>query len=399
MLWRLSVGVVIAVVCQLNMGLVLADKFTPNPLEVNKPDPLIPSSVNKHPLSLLELGQLETALDALHQEAVTKLQGKDKEGGFDILNREARLRRYLGTLAEVQGLSRFAVIAWDWRDKQQLQYINERLQVIQKSATKQKKFDLPLKAAIGEAYQKVRSLNLAIPVYEEILITAQEQKDAEAVWQTLNTLGEIHLRLFDYRQGAVIYEQLLSLSGSQGDRTNELKYLEELAYIYQQSQQTAAAVKVLEMMVAIYQQNHQSAKIPELQLSIGDNYQSLAPANPSLLQTAFNSYQQAYTKAKENQQYHTAAAALEKVIGLYVAQSQTDAALATSQILLETYERGVNFYGMMQTYAQIGKLYLTEKNYSSALRALEAGLKLARELKHQESYFTEQINQLSQFNF
>jgi uncharacterized protein HemY len=53
----------------------------------------------------------------------------------------------------------------------------------------------------------------------------------------------------------------------------------------------------------------------------------------------------------------------------------------------------------MQAYDQMGQLYLEQKEYPQARTAFERGLELAKQLKHQESYFTQQIEKVAKINF
>ena len=377
MLRRLCLIISVAVLCQVNSSLTLAEsknpqqptKFPANPLESTKPDPLLPPSIDKQQLTLPERQKLQRDLDELNQEAAAKLQAGDQEAAFDIWNRETRLRQYLGSLAQVQALSRFGAIAWGRNASEQVRYITQRLQTIQKSAQKLKTVDLDLMRSLGEAYQSVRSPQLALAVYDQILTTVQQQQDATAVLQTLTTMGELHLSWFDYPQAAATYERLLNLTATQSNRTQELAYLQQLSYIYQQTKQPQPAVDVLQRLVEIYEQQNNLTKIPGLKLAIGSNYESLAQENPSLLRQAFNNYQEAYLIGVRSRQYVRAAEALQKLIPLYIAQEQIDEALQASQILIETQEQAVNYYGMMQAYDQIGQLYLERQEYPQALAA------------------------------
>ncbi|HIK06993.1 MAG TPA: hypothetical protein IGS40_20265 [Trichormus sp. M33_DOE_039] len=377
-----------------------ADKFPPSPLEITTPDPLLPSVRNKQPLSLTEKLRLQVALDELNQQAEAQLQTGDKKAAFEIWNRELRLRRYLGAVAEVQALSRVGEIAWNQSDRQEIYYITQRLQAIQKQAQPktsktQTTVDLELWSALGEAYQKVRSLQPAIVVYQQVLAVVRQQKDPIAEIDTLKTLGNLNLIWFNYPQAAASYEELLNLATSRGERQDELTYLQQLAYIYQQAKQPQKSIDVLSKLKEIYSQGDNQAQLPTLQLAIATNYETLAKENTTLLPEAFKNYQAAYTTAWQLQQYARAAEALQKLIPLYRSQGQVDAALETSKILLETEARGANYYGMMQAYDQIGQLYLENKDYPQALAAFKDGLELARQLKHQEAYFTQQVKKVS----
>ena len=378
------------------------DKFPPSPLEITTPDPLSPRSPkDKQPLTPQERQKLEPALDALNQEAAAKLQAGEPIAAFEIWNRELRLRRFLGSLAEVQALSRVGAIAWKQNDAQEVQYITQRLQEIQKQAQSQKKatpIDLELWRSLGEAYKNVRSSKLAIEAYDQVLLVVRQQKDQIAVLETLKTIGELHLSWFDYRKAAPIYEELLSLATSLGDRVNEVTYLQQLAYIYEQTNQPQQSLNVLNKLAEIYGNENKLTEILELKLAIASDYESLAKKDPNLLLEAFKNYQEAYTTAWQLKEYVRAGDALQKLIALYRSQGQTQEALQASEILVQIQAQSANFYGMMQAYDQIGQLYLERKEFPQALTAFQNGLKLAQQLKHEEAYFTGQIEKLSKAN-
>ncbi|QKQ76387.1 lipopolysaccharide assembly protein LapB [Nostoc sp. TCL240-02] len=375
------------------------DEFPPNPLEITTPDPLLPRlPKDKQPLTLQEQQNLEPALDALNQQAAAKLQAGDQVGAFEIWNRELRLRRFLGSLAEVQALSRVGAIAWKQNDGEEVQYITQRLQAIQKQAQSQKttaQVDLELWRSLAQAYQNVRSIKLAVEAYDQVLLVVRQQKDTAAVVEILKTIGELHLTWFDYTKAAPVYEELLSLATSLGERVNEVTYLQRLAYIYEQTQQPQQSLNVLNKLVKIYTSENNITVIPELKLAIAANYESLAKKDPNLLLEAFNNYQEAYTTAWQLREYVRAGDALQKLIALYRSQGQIDEALQASQILVQTQTQSANFYGIMQAYDQIGQLYLEQKDFPQALTAFKKGLEIAQQLKHEEAYFTKQIEKIS----
>jgi tetratricopeptide (TPR) repeat protein len=370
------------------------DKFPPSPLEINTPDPLLPNLANKRELTPVELQKLKTDLDELNQEAQKILQGEDNKKAFEIWNRELRLRRFLGLLAEVEALSRVGEISVNENEREEVQYINQRLQVIQSDMLKQKSTDLQLWKSLANAYQKLRLYKLAISAYEQILILGKQQQDSFAEIETLKNIGELHLSWFDYNQAANVYQKLLNLAINQGDKTNELVYLQQLAYIYTQGKQHQLAIDILNKLVEISTNEQNLTQIPTLKLAIAANYEFLAKENPNFRQQAFDNYQEAYTIAWKLEQYARAGEALNKLIALYRSQKQITAALETSQILIETETLANNFYGLMSAYNQIGNLYLERREYAKALTAFEKGLEIAQELKYQESYFTKQIERL-----
>lgn len=371
------------------------DKFPPSPLEITAPDPLLPRSLkDKTPLTPEERQQLGVALDDLNQQATAKWQSGDKLAAYEIWNRELRLRRFIGTLAEVQALSRVGGIAWSDNQRAQVQYITQRLREIQKQTQSQKTADLELLQALGQAYQQVRAPKEAVQIYEQVLAVVRQQGDTQAELETLKIIGELHLSWFDYPSAAKTYEQLLAFASAKNDRTNELAYLQQLAYIYEQAQQPQNALKVRSKIAKMYQEANNFTQFPVLNQEIAEDYELLARENPSLLQEAFRNYQVAYTTAWELQQYVRAAEALRKLIALYRSQGQIEEALQTSQILVQAEELAVNFYGLMNAYEQIGQMYVERKNYPQALTAFQKGLELAQQLKYNEAYFTEQIQKL-----
>ncbi|MEA5572912.1 hypothetical protein [Calothrix sp. UHCC 0171] len=370
------------------------DKFPPNPLEIKVSDPLLPRNPDKQPLTEQEQQQLALALDKLDQEAIAKLQAGDKMGAFDTWNRELRLRRYLGTLNEVQALERVGEIAWRENDRPQVQFITQRLQSIQKPKKLPPVTDLGILQALGEAYQKVRSPKLAIEVYEQVLAGVRQQKNQVEEIELLKTIGTIHMSWFDYPQAAATYEQLFGLASARGESIDELAYLQQLAYIYDQSKQYQQAINTRNKIVEIYTQNNNLLALPELQIAIGSGYENLAKENPSVLDNAFQNYQQAYITAWEQQQYARSGEALQKLIALYRSQGQLDEALQASQILLQSEELAGNFYGLMKAYDQIGQMYLERKEYPQARNAFAQGLKFAQQLQHDEGYFNQQIQQI-----
>ncbi|BAZ89150.1 TPR repeat-containing protein [Raphidiopsis curvata NIES-932] len=367
------------------------DKFAPNPLETNIPDSLIRSNVKEKPLTTEELKTLEAALDELNQQATIKLESGDQETAFSIWNRELRLRRFLGMPSQVQAISRVGAIAWRENNREQVQYITESLRKIETQLRNEKNADLQLWRSLGVAYQNLRYPQLAVKVYEQVLSLVKRENDLGAEVETLNQIGQLHLNWFNYSQAAITYQELLNLAVTRGDRTSQLRYLQQLAYTFEQSKQPLKAIDILNQLASIYNQQDNQEAIPRLKIAIAENYQSLVPQNPSFLQPALNSYQEAYIIAWQLQMYLSAGEALQKLIDLYRSQNQTREALQASKILLETQTLARNYYGLMQAYDQLGDIYLQKEESANALIAFEQGLKIARELKYQEGYFVQKI--------
>jgi tetratricopeptide (TPR) repeat protein len=367
------------------------DRFPPSPLEMTTDDPLVRSSVQERPLTVEEKSNLEFALDNLNQEAIKTLQRGEQQTAFEIWNRELRLRRFLGLFAEVQALSRVGAIAWNERETQQVRYITKRLREIDNQMRNEKRNNLPLWRSLGAAYQNVRFPQLAVGAYQQVLNLEREEKDINTELATLNLIGELQLSYFDYSQAAKTYERMLSFTNQRGDKSQQLTYLKELAYIYQRLQDNQQAINVLNKLAAIYTRDNNLIAVPPLKIAIAENYQSIANQNTTFLQEAFNNYQEAYVTAWNLQSYVLASEALQKLIQLYRSQNQIDEALQTSKILLETQTLTTNFYGLMQTHDQMGELYLEKQDSRNALASFQKGLEIAQQLKYQEDYFTDKI--------
>jgi len=408
MLKRLSVIVTTAILCLNCSSLVVAatkkplkqpkplEEFPVNPLEIQTIDPLLPHSVDKQPLTPIERQKLEIDLDDLNQKAAAKLAIGDKLEAFTIWNRELRLRRVLGSLPEVNALSRVGMMAWRTNTTLEVQLITQRLQKIQQQVLLQKTTDLNLLQSLGAAYQQVRSPKDALIVYNQILTAVRSQGNATAEAETLLAMAQVHLSWFDYPQAAATYEQLLTLATAKGDRVSEVSYLQELAFIYEQAKQPEESVKVRSRLAEYYTNSKNQTEIPGLKLAIGSNYESLAKTDPTLVQSAFKSYQEAYQTAWGMQQYARAADALRSLIALYRQQGQRDEAINTSQILIQAEVQATDTYGLMNTYDQLGQMHVEKNEYPQALEAFQRGLELAQQLNYQQSYFTEQIQKVSQ---
>ncbi|MBD2357947.1 tetratricopeptide repeat protein [Tolypothrix sp. FACHB-123] len=402
----LTIIMTVAIVWQFSSSLTLAqskkpqqpDKFLPSPLENILPDPLLTPLGDPKKLTPAQLQQLEPQIEQLNQEAAAKLEAGNTEAAFEIWNRELRLRRLYGSLTEVQALSRVGAIAFNQNNREQVQYITQRLQAIQTQTLSQPLLDLQLLRSLGEAYEKVRSPKQALEVYNRLLTAVKQQKNTAAIVDTLKSIGEVHLGWFDYPQAAATYQELLDLATATGDKLNEVAYLQQLAYIYEQAKNPQESINILSKLAEIYTNENNMTQLPKFKMAIAANYQTLAKENPALLAESFKNYQAAYTTAWEQQQYVDAGEALQQLIALYRSQGQIEDALQTSQILIAAQTQATNYYGVMQAYDQIGQLYVQQKQYPQALTAFQKGLEIAQQLKYDETYFNQQIEKISKGN-
>lgn len=365
------------------------NQFPPNPLEIRTPDPLIPRSRrDRRPLTEEELARLAIAVEELNAQAAAKLQAGDQKGALEIWYRELRLRRYLGLLSEVQALSRVGGIAWERNLKDDVQYISKRLQTIQQKELKPP-VDLALLRSLAVAFEQVRSPDWAVKVYEPILARVRQEKDAAAEEATLLKIGELSLAWFDYQKAIGAYQELLRIAQEKSDRDRQVAFLKQLAYIYSKDSQIQKAIRAKQQLIELYRNEKDFVQIPPLQLDIGSNYQAIGQ-----VEQAAQTYQEAYAFAWSIKLYSNAADALRKLIALQRSLGQTNNALETLQVLVEADRLANNFYGMMNTYDEMAQLYVEVKNYPQALTAFQQGLELAQQLKHRESYFARQIQEV-----
>jgi tetratricopeptide (TPR) repeat protein len=288
-------------------------------------------------------------------------------------------------------LGKVGLAAWNRDRTEDVKLITARLKTVQQTAEINQTMDGELLALLGTSYQQVRAFNEAIIVYDKILANARKSGDNLAVEATLNQLGQIHLSRFDYQKAAPVYEELLTISKAQNNSLNQGIYLQRLAEIYRESLQPANAVKIKEEIAETEIRNQQIQLIPDLKIQIGLDYQALKDANK-----ASQNFQEAYSLAFALQQYGTAGEALNKLAELYKSYQQVDYALQIYQELIKVHELGYNYYGLMNTYDQIGQIYLERKNYPQALLAFQKGAELAQAIRYREQYFQTQITQVNQ---
>lgn len=366
------------------------DKFPANPLELKAPDPLLPRFPVAPPLSALERQQLETNLDQLNTQATTQLKLGNRLGAFDIWNRELRLRRVLGALSEVQALGRVGDVAWRENQPNQVRIITKRLQEVQQQAETQPTLDILLFEALGLAYQQVRSPGQAVTAYERILTDARQRQDRVKEIATLNTIGELHLSWFDYAKAEVAYQNLLAIAQAAGDRPNQVLYLKQLAFVYEQAKKPAQAIPVQKQLIGLYQTPQEAILIPAVKVKIADNYQLLGQ-----LAEAEQHYKEAYTLSQPLQQLAYASEALQKLGVLYRSHNRLDAALQVYEFLVGVEQQAYNVYGMMDAFDQIGQISVAQKAYPQAIAAFQKGFALAQQIKYRQDYFAAQIKQLS----
>lgn len=368
---------------------VESGEATPNPLELNQPDPLLPSLAVERPLSPQERSVLDAALNELDQQAQAQIESGDLVGAIETWNRELRLRRFLGPEEEVESLSRVGEVAWRENQVSEVRFITERLQQIEQEAEARSPIDYNLLLQIAQAYQSMRARDQAVGLYTQLLLQARQEQNVALEKQILTALGEIQLAWFDYANAATAYEQLLTLARSQNDSETEIAALTQLSRIYQENNQPEQAIGVQQQLVEIYTGQRQYDRITELKQAIGDEYAALG--RPDLAAT---NYQEAFAVARSAQQYAYAGDALQRLANLYVTLERYEDALVVYQLLLDVKQQSYDTVGMMNVYDQIGQLHRTTGNNAQAIAAFRQGLQLAQQVNYKVSYFNTQIQEL-----
>ncbi|MEG4444518.1 tetratricopeptide repeat protein [Microcoleus sp. AT9_B4] len=388
------------------------DQFSPNPLEITTPDPLAPATES---LSSTQREELTAALEELNLEAAAKLEAGDGVGAFDIWFRELRLRRYLGPAAEIAALSRVGSVAWSNGRNLELQLITKRLQAIQKEVKSQVPLNTELLPAFAAAFQQVRAKGPTVEVYQEILENARQNGDILAEGQILKAIGLVHINWLSYDKAAPVYEELATLIQENRDLfaansavensavvagngappqpvtpPTEVDTLRQLAYVYQQSKQPLKAIAAREKLASVYLNLQNPSAIPPLKIAIASDYQTIGQIN-----LAAQYYQEAYNLAVPIQQYAQASEALDKLALLYRSQKQWEPTLRIYQMQLLLEERAYNFYGLMNTYDNIGQVYQEMKAYDKALESYQKGLDVAQKLGHRQEYFAKKIQKVN----
>ncbi|WP_190506501.1 tetratricopeptide repeat protein [Oscillatoria sp. FACHB-1407] len=396
--WR-RMAVAIALVAMITPQVAIAqeqqvESFPANPLEEPiEDDPLYPRLVVDRPLSPQERRILITALDELQRQAEARARAGDLSGALEIWNRELRLRRVLGVEEEVRALSRVGEVAWRENQTTEVRVITQRLQQIQQEVQAQNPVDYSMLLTIARTYQKMRVIEPAVGLYNEILAQARQRQNRRLEQRTLVDLGQLHLAWFDFTSAAGVYTDLLRLAREDGNRNNEITYLRQLAYIYQQNNQPQQAIAYQQQLVEVYERQRQYTEIPPIKLEMGDAY--LALDRPDL---AASSYQEAFAVARSGQQYGYGADALQRLADLYRSLDRLEDALVVYQLLLDVRQQTYDNLGMMNVYDQMAQLYQARGNAPQAIALYRRGLQLAQQMNYigKVNYFNTQIQTASQ---
>ncbi|MFP4221361.1 MAG: tetratricopeptide repeat protein [Phormidium sp.] len=360
-----------------------------NPLRLREPDPLIPEAVWAGEAALTESQRrtLGTALDELDRQAQEALSQGNVTEAFEVWNRELRLRRFLGVGAELAALQRVGAIAWEQQQFYQLQVMRERLREIQiQSLDEVETPDLEALLALAESYETVGARSVAVEIYQTLLELARSRGDEARQEEAWQRLGETALQDLDYETAAEAYEGLRELANRRGDREEEVRYLTELAYIYDRLTDYEAAIAVKQELIAYYTGFNDTARVTALKIAMGQDLAALERPNEAIAQ-----YQEAYRLSWDARQFYRAQEALTVLGQLYERYQDWEAALQVYQAQIETHEMARNRYGLMMTYDRIGQVHQQQGNYRQALTSFRRGLELAQQLGNRQAYFQSHI--------
>jgi tetratricopeptide (TPR) repeat protein len=415
------------------------DAFPPNPLELTEPDPLIPDP--ETPLTPAEQQALATALDALDAQATLAFQAGDPLAAYDLWNRELRLRRFLGPIAEVEALGRVGQTAWEDGNFVQVQLVSARLREIEaenfpppEDGEAAQVVDLPLLLELGRAYDRVGVPEQAVTIYARVLEESRFQKDRVREEAVLNELGRMGINALNYPAAAAAYEQLLELAQQRKDPIAETTYLEQLAYVYDQMRQLQITLsdkielveRSTQVRQRLFQLTESQVQTPQIQLQLVDlrlalaaDYADLSSLYRVLAQQqqdeeqpeavaqtlalaeqndrlSEQTYRETYVFSWSIQQFSRASSALSELGALYETRERFNDALEVYNTQLDVHQIARDRYGVMMTYDRIGKIYQTTGAYSQAVQAYENALTIAQQLGDREAYFTIQLQRLRQ---
>ncbi len=369
-----------------------------NPLTSGFNSNLIPS-IDRN-VTDFEKKRIRNKIDQLKTLADTELASGNDDSAFSAWYEAINLSRYLGTEAEIMIINEVGEIAWNKSRNKDLNFLTERLIIIENQATQNQELDEDLLAILINAHEVLHNIDKSINLNQNNLLIARNNNDTDEIKSSLDKLGNLYLAKFDYYSAEPIFQELLAIARTNQDYLGEGIYLRKLAEISQALVNPENSVKykeeLLENKIANINVNQSDsanenlrniASIAILKIAIGDDYRSLN--NP---QSASQSYQDAFTTAWSGQQYAIAGDALKKLGKLYQEYEQWDSALQIYQELIKIEQQSYNLYGLMNTYDYIGIIYQQKENQNQAVQYWQKALEIARHLDYKEDYFFNKIS-------
>lgn len=377
-----------------NGKIVRAENPAANPLEaeITSSDPVIPASYGKRELSSFEKYRIKKTIDELDRIARARLEQGNEDAAFKLWYRRLKLSRAVDTVAEIEALGEIGAIAWQESRGEDLRNIADRLIVIQDELTSEESLSSELLDKFATAYQRIRYLDKAVDIYQQILADSRKRSDLIAERQNLAKLGELHSARFHDRQAAIVYRELLNSLDPRSEPKLQTTYLDTLIDIYNRTSQTNKALAAKKRLVELYAEM-QPDKQASLEIAIAGDYETLNQP-----ERAISAYERAFTMAIQSQRFATASDALVRLGELYRETGSDNLAISTYLRLLEVQQQSYDRYGAIDTLDTLGKIHLNLERKAEARQYFERGLKVAESLSYKVKYFRERLQLLKESN-
>ena len=371
---------------------ILAQSQLANPLktEIDSSDLVIPSAYGQRELSSFEKYQIEKMIAELNQTANAELKQGNEDRAFELWYRQLKLTRAINAATEIQALGEVGAIAWQENRGSDVRNIAERLIKLEAEITAKTPLSPDLLNRFATAYQQVRYLDRQIDVQIKITKISRraDNYNLTVEQENLEVLGELYLAKFDYQNAAKIYQTLLSFTDTKKAKsplkTQADLYLKTLVDIYDRTAQIDQAIATKQRLIEHYALS-KPEKIAELEIALAQDYQTL-----NQKERAVEAYNRAFEIASRIQRLATANDALTKLAELYQKSSRVDEAIASYTRLLDIQQQSYDYYGLINTYDALGKIYL-KLEQARAKYYFQQGLKLAQTLNYKVPYFNQQI--------
>ena len=351
-----------------------------NPLLLDSKDPLIPIGYGRRELSSFEKYRIKKGIAKLDKAAKNELDRNKIDSAMKLWYRRIRLARVVDTKAEIEALGKVGAIAWSENRGVDVRNIANRLIAIQTESA-DKKLSSSLLVSLAMAYEKVRYLDKAVAIYQQILANNKKSKP-----ETSEKLGELYLGIFDYDNASKVYQKLLAEAISKEQKQLHLKTLIE---IYNNTEKHSKAIAARKQLIRQYIADNKN-KIPALEIAIAQDYQAIKHPDKAL-----QAYDRAFKKASDTNQIAIARDASLGKAKLHQQIGNTEQAIDTYKKLLAIEQQTYNYYGLINTYDTLGKIYLKSGQKKKAKQSFKLGLEQAQKLDYKVDYFRDRLNSLS----
>lgn len=370
----------------------IRDPFLADPLQDAPRDPLLPPQPEvPRPLSPLEQFQLETNLDALNQSALALWQAEQGDAAFVLWLREVRLRRLLGLPTEIAAIQRVGGYAWDAGRTQDVQLLTARLQQIQRQLEAAESPNVQLLQETALGFEILGAPTEAIAAYRQLAALALASGRVGQHRAYLERVASLEDAWFRFTDAAATYRELYTLEpGSTSVSVETVVYLRREIVNLERAQQFERAIAVQQELAGLYTSLQLLELVPDLQRAIAQNYQTL-----DQLDAASRYYQAAYTNAITLEQFEVASEVVDQLAAVYRQLDRLEDVRYLYEQRLLVDRKVYDAYGLMDTFDQLGQVYEQLGQIDEAVAAFQEGLILARHLKHQQTYFAEQIQRLA----